>query len=300
MTAEHDPRTRTVLSWLREDAHENAERALLLALDEVDTTPQRRSRWPARRSMAMNRFSIAAVAAAAVVAVAIVGYNLVAAPDVGRQPTAGPTTTTTPDASEAPRLPDGSLTAGTYGVQPFPATTSAGLQFTMTVPSGWQGIGNGVAADAGTAAPGAAVVFLLPKELFLDPCKDNAVGSPVLSAGTTVDDLVNALREMGTASRERFAPYVVGAAVDTTIDGYEGKQVDLIAPSQLDFATCTDGQFWIWDAGPYAQGPGNHWHIWILDVAGTRVVILGEDFPTTPSAVHRQLRDIVASIRVLP
>ena len=50
MTTERDPRTRTVLSWLREDAHENAERVLLRALDEVDTTPQRRSRWPAWRS----------------------------------------------------------------------------------------------------------------------------------------------------------------------------------------------------------------------------------------------------------
>ena len=46
MTIEHDPRTRIVLSWLREDAHENPEHMLLRALDEVDATPQRRS-WPA-------------------------------------------------------------------------------------------------------------------------------------------------------------------------------------------------------------------------------------------------------------
>ena len=51
MTTERDPRTRTVLSWLREDQHENAERVLLRALDEVDTTPQRRSWWPAWRSL---------------------------------------------------------------------------------------------------------------------------------------------------------------------------------------------------------------------------------------------------------
>ena len=46
MTTESDPRTRVVLSWLREEGHENAERVLLRALDEADTTPQRRS-WPA-------------------------------------------------------------------------------------------------------------------------------------------------------------------------------------------------------------------------------------------------------------
>ena len=34
MTTERDTSTRIVLSWLREDAHENAEHALLRALDE--------------------------------------------------------------------------------------------------------------------------------------------------------------------------------------------------------------------------------------------------------------------------
>ena len=38
MTTEHDPRTRIVLSWLREDARENPERMLLRPLDEVDAT----------------------------------------------------------------------------------------------------------------------------------------------------------------------------------------------------------------------------------------------------------------------
>ena len=57
MTTERDPRTRIVLSWLREDAHENAERVLLRALDEVDTTPQRRSWWPAWRIHWMNTYA---------------------------------------------------------------------------------------------------------------------------------------------------------------------------------------------------------------------------------------------------
>ena len=75
MTTERDPGTRIVLSWLREDAHENAERVLLRALDEVDATPQRRSRWPARRSDRMNRFTLA-MGAAAVIVLTVVGYNL--------------------------------------------------------------------------------------------------------------------------------------------------------------------------------------------------------------------------------
>jgi hypothetical protein len=74
MTIERDPRTRIVLSWLREDTHENAERVLLRALDEVDTTPQRRSRWPAWRTTRMNTYA-KLIAAAAVMAVAIGGYQ---------------------------------------------------------------------------------------------------------------------------------------------------------------------------------------------------------------------------------
>ena len=78
MTTEHDPGTRIVLSWLREDAHENAERVLLLALNEVDATPQRRSRWPAWRTDRMNAFAKFIAAAAAVMVVAIVGYPFLA------------------------------------------------------------------------------------------------------------------------------------------------------------------------------------------------------------------------------
>jgi hypothetical protein len=75
MTTERDPGTRIVLSWLREETHENAERVLLRALDEVDTTPQRRSWWPAWRTNPMNTYAKLLAAAAAVLVVAVVGYQ---------------------------------------------------------------------------------------------------------------------------------------------------------------------------------------------------------------------------------
>jgi hypothetical protein len=87
MTTERDPRTRIVLSWLREDAHENAERVLLRALDEVDATPQRRSWWPAWRSNRMNTYAKLIAAAVAVLVVAVVGYRfLPGTGGVGSQP----------------------------------------------------------------------------------------------------------------------------------------------------------------------------------------------------------------------
>ncbi|HEY3336245.1 MAG TPA: hypothetical protein VGK16_13515 [Candidatus Limnocylindrales bacterium] len=78
MTTDRDPRTRIVLSWLREEAHENADRVLQRALDEVDTTPQRRSSWPAWRTNRMNALAKMVAAAAAVMAVAVVGYPFLA------------------------------------------------------------------------------------------------------------------------------------------------------------------------------------------------------------------------------
>ena len=90
MTTEHDPRTRIVLSWLREEAYENPERMLLRALDEVDATPQRRS-WPAWRSNRMNTFTKFIAAAAAVLLVAVVGYQfLPRSGGVGGEPTIAP------------------------------------------------------------------------------------------------------------------------------------------------------------------------------------------------------------------
>src|SRR4029078_9717469 len=69
--------TRAIRSWLHEDRHEDASRIAAAVLDRVESTPRRRvSWWPARRFLDMNTFAKVFVAAAAVVAVAFVGINL--------------------------------------------------------------------------------------------------------------------------------------------------------------------------------------------------------------------------------
>ena len=52
--------------------------------------------------------------------------------------------------------------------------------------------------------------------------------------------------------------------------------------------------------GGYAQGPGNRWHLWILDVDGLRVVILAQDFATTPAQDQAEMQAIVDSIEIQP
>ncbi len=52
--------------------------------------------------------------------------------------------------------------------------------------------------------------------------------------------------------------------------------------------------------GIYAQGPGERWHLWILDVEGVRVVVQSMDYAGT-SAQHRaELQAIVDSIQIEP
>jgi hypothetical protein len=89
--------TRIVRSWLEEGATALPDRVLDAVLDRVPATPQRRSWWPSRRIAHMNPVRIA-IAAAAVVVVAIVGYNLLprSGGNVGGQPTPVPSPTPTP------------------------------------------------------------------------------------------------------------------------------------------------------------------------------------------------------------
>jgi len=75
MSADRDV-TRIVRSWLHEDAHEDADRVLDMVLDLVDTTPQRRASWLARRTPTMNNYARLGLVAAAVLAVVIVGIGL--------------------------------------------------------------------------------------------------------------------------------------------------------------------------------------------------------------------------------
>jgi hypothetical protein len=85
-----------------------------------------------------------------------------------------------------------------------------------------------------------------------------------------------------------------------TFGGFSGKRLDLLLPSDVDFASCDNGGFYIWDGSIYAQGPGNRWHLSILDVEGMRVVILAQDFEATPAQDKAELQAILDSIRIEP
>jgi hypothetical protein len=163
MTTGHDPQTRIVLSWLREEAHENPEHMLLRALDEVDATPQRRS-WPAWRSNRMNTYAKLIVAAAAVLIVAVLGYQfLPRSGGVGGEPTIAP--------SPSPSL----LARGTFTAQGITAeldATGSGADVAGTMALSQAGTSNSATVDlecARTTAEGLIQIGGLLTESAWDP-----------------------------------------------------------------------------------------------------------------------------------
>ena len=99
--------TRLVRSWIQTDAHESADRVLGAVFDRLDTTPQRRPLWRARRYNPMNgTFKLVAASTAAVLVAAVglgiylnrstvgpIGSPSFSLPPTGLpSPTAGPTT----------------------------------------------------------------------------------------------------------------------------------------------------------------------------------------------------------------
>jgi hypothetical protein len=295
--------------FLADGAHELADHVLDAALADINKTPQRRSWWPTWRFNEMNIFAKAAIAAAAVVVVAVLGYNLLPSNGPGVGPTPSPTPT--PAAFH-----EGPLSAGRYVMTPFsgadpgtlcitdgsmpqcsedPADDS--IQVTLTVPAGYAGVGSHLIMGPDKVPPpysddsrfGDGVLTIeRGSYLYSDPC--HSTPPPDIAVGPTVDDFANAIADHPLLDATD--------PVDVTLAGYAGKYIDLQLPA--DVSECTGLTFWPWDPGVYAQGNSNRWHLWILDVDGIRLVIQSMDWPTTSPQRQAEIQSIVDSIQITP
>ena len=286
--------TRIVRSWLHEDAHEEADRILNLVLDEIDTTPQRRPSWLARRFPPMNTYARIAVAAAVVLVAAIVAVNLL--PEVNRPggPTATPTATPEPSAVPFSSTPaSGALDPGSIVLDgAFP------LAIAFDVPAGWSREGTPEAADyvgvhkiRGGSAP-AWASWAIVGNVYADPChaRSGPIDPPI---GPTVGDLVTALTSM--------VGFEAAAPTDATVDGYAGKRFELSTTIDPAAAGCDDN-VWLslWEpasGGETAAVPGAiTMQFWVLDVDGTRLVMFTEDYGAAPTETAEAIA-ILDSVR---
>ncbi len=250
----------------------------LVPTEEITVTvdsPTSESRNPRRIAMA----------AAAVVAVAGIAFVIARSDDdKDLSPAAPPTVapTTVAPTTVAPRTETGSFSA----VAVVPA-------FTSIVPDGW-GVFGGWLVNTDRAG----VAFMKVTNIYADPCQWVLVDPPV---GPTVDDLISAWANV--------PGFNATAAVDVTVDGYVGKQIEFTVPDYKE-DECKQNKFGLWqdDGSPatrtgsqpnfWAQGPNQHNQLWILDVDGTRVVIDAFSFPDTSPQDRVALDEVLASIQI--
>ena len=159
-----------------------------------------------------------------------------------------------------------------------------------------------------------------------DACRDHTALDPPV--GPTVDDLATAL--------SRLEPFEVTAPpTDVTLFGYQGKHLELKVPALkvtgggdaslsvnvAKFTDCVEGELHSWispinewsstllghssatkEPGVFNayQVPGQTEEFWILDVEGTRVVLVNFDTPQSPAADVAERNAMFDSIRIEP
>jgi hypothetical protein len=294
MNADRDT-TRVVRSWLRTDDHESADRVLEIVLSSLDTTPQRRHLWPARRLTRMiNGTRLAIGAAAAVLVVGFLGYNLASlTPDVGMAPSpslAPPSTPSQTPAASIPSLAGQESLGGRYRI---PSIGTSGA--TVAVPAGWSAGGDWVVVGPnGNEAPaGMAVRFYTVRNVIVNPV-NLAEGFMTPAVGGTVEDLVQAI--------VAHPDWIASAPSDITLDGYAGRKVSITIPP--DASMGSDGNFYLFSAEPdgevWGWAPGQVFDLLVVDVDGTRVVIDAFHHPDTSAAHLAAQQAVLDSIEFAP
>jgi hypothetical protein len=169
---------------------------------------------------------------------------------------------------------------------------AASITFTFDAPASWETFEELGVSIGGNDWPDGAYVGFYPPEvaLFSEPCQTEEVAEADadVPVGPTVDDLVTSLVDHPSLD--------VTAPVDVTLAGYSGMYLDLTIPD--DISECA--RYTPMDHHIYAQGPGQRWHMWILDVNGTRVLVETNDYAGTSAGRLAEEQAIVDSLEITP
>jgi hypothetical protein len=292
MSAERDT-TRIVRSWLRADEHESADRVLQIVLAGLDAAPQRRSWWPAWRFAQMNNIRIA-IAAAAVVVAAVVGYNLLP----GHGGIGGPNTSPSPTPVVSPTapapIPSGSMSPGTYSL------TDAGLTlvpYTFTVPAGWTG-GDG-ASRGDMRGNGVRLTTWIITHVYSNSCQWAGTLVPVADKAALVAALTS---QVG---------HTHSTPVEMTIGGLAATKITFTLDAAFDVATCDAapggaGFVRLWpDPGPDESGgwlisPGQTTTVFVIEANGKVMVLMTVQRNDSAPADVAALQQILDSVEFQP
>ena len=191
-----------------------------------------------------------------------------------------------PSPTPAPTLPpSGQIVPGTYRSD----------FMTYTLPAGWSSF-QGVGANKLGGAPPNGMVILPWRGIatvYHDPCHWQTTA---VSVGPTVADEVAAL-----VAQKRGSTVT---PVDVTIDGFHGKQVDLMVPLDLKIAACDQSTYKSWTdttgADATVAGLGQHERLDILDVNGQPLAILTTFYAANTATDRAELQAIVDSMKITP
>ena len=290
--------TRIVRSWLRTDEHERADRVLENVLGLLDATPQRRAWWPARRFADMNSFAKLAIALAAVVVVAVVGFNLLPrGPSVGGQvvdPSPSPSPTATPSPSPSPSTAafpsSGPLEIGTH------TAVRDGVAFSFTVPAGWMSSGEAELAKGEYGQPEYIGIDLWPNapdNVYADPCAHTPLRPPPSATAAGIAAAVAAVP--GTD--------LVSGPTSVDVGGRRAQRVVLTIREDIDCAA-HDAYLWYDESTGgarggwrWAEGLGATYRVWIIDVDGTLVWIDAYTFKGASPELDQEIQQIIDSIQ---
>ena len=280
---------RMIQSFLAEGPLELPDPSYDEVRDRMEQTRQRAFIGPWRTSFVTKAMKYG-LAAAAVVVIAIIGYQF-----LGNSNTGGPG----PSPSASSAEPSASAAAAGLPVGSSHVLLDGDVKITLTIAApGWDGeVGGGILAKNDNVDPpdGAGmIVFTGPLNVYGDACR--WLTTKTDAPATTVDALVAALAAQ--------TPRDASQPMDITVDGYSGKEITLHVPDDAaygggEFTDCNSGYFGSFgsDAEPgperYAQGPGQIDELWILDVDGVLTVIDTAYYAGTPDAPVDELRGLV-------
>jgi hypothetical protein len=260
---------------------------------ELPSTHQRPAWWPTRRFPEMNSMMKLSLAAAAVVVAALLGYNYVVAPNIGGPQLGDPVPTPEPTPTPVPSAlnDQNPLPAGRYMADPG----GLPMEVTVEVPDGWSANGAWVVrGPKGNQGPdGMAVRFYLSNELklYADPLVpgDGFVDS---APGPSADELVAAILS--------HPGWTVTGTEPITLDGHTGQVVHVTLPEGTTDATpfylfgdAAGGQVYGWEAGQLFD-------VYVLDVAGDRLVVDAFHYPGTSAEDLAAQQAVVDSIQIDP
>ena len=157
------------------------------------------------------------------------------------------------------------------------------VDVTLSLPAGWEGDALGVTTMMDGRYVGIEVGDIT--YVYSDPCQWTGTASEAV--GPTVDDLAAALAQQ---------PMHDTTVSDIEVDGFAGKLVSMSVPDDLDVAECDEGEFRSWVY--HVQDPGRQDDVYILDVDGTRVVIVVAYYRDLPQADLDELDAIVQSLLI--